>query len=298
MSRTAADIPTAIIVDLSLLDISSLRYSERVRAPNSPAEFAHHRTGHELRGRPQVLLSRPSPVSPRSPRGREQQTGRGGPKIRTRAEQTAILLTCVIWVTRRRRRPTPAHWRKIPRAPWPPSIARKCPSGQWFRLGPRERERLAGEDASVNQFRISGDSIAPVWPQQRRMVRAACMEKDHEQDQRHLEAHRTRRSSPTCGYRVGCGEWRQPLRSCLQGNSHPQRRHRVRLTACEPWPCVRCGGTSCPETGRPPGAWARLNARFSEKAGKNLPAFLQCTSRRIGLASVSTTRASSPRLRS
>jgi len=34
-----------------------------------------------------------------------------------------------------------------------------------------------------------------------------------------------------------------------------------------------CGGTSCPKTGRPPGAWATLSARFSEKAGKNLPAF-------------------------
>src|SRR5262249_62090401 len=101
-------------------------------------------------------------VSPRSPRGREQQTGRGGPKIRTRAEQTAILLTCVIWVTRRRRRPTPAHWRKNPRAPWPPSIARKCPSGQWFRLGPRERERLAGKNASVKPLHTPGENSWPV----------------------------------------------------------------------------------------------------------------------------------------
>jgi len=31
MSRTAEDIPTAIIVDLSLLDISSLRYPEKLR---------------------------------------------------------------------------------------------------------------------------------------------------------------------------------------------------------------------------------------------------------------------------
>src|SRR5262245_18292290 len=68
MSRTADDIPMAIIVDLSLLDISSLRYSERVRAPNSPAEFAHHRTGHELRGAPSGASESPLTVCPRSPR--------------------------------------------------------------------------------------------------------------------------------------------------------------------------------------------------------------------------------------
>src|SRR5262245_39495614 len=66
-SRTAADIPTAIIVDLSLLDISSLRYSERVRARNSPAEFAHHRTCHELTGAPSDASESPLAVPPTFP---------------------------------------------------------------------------------------------------------------------------------------------------------------------------------------------------------------------------------------
>src|SRR5262245_61726583 len=52
MSRTADDIPTAIIVDLCRLDISSLRYSESVRTNLRTIEQAMKREG-----RPQVILS-------------------------------------------------------------------------------------------------------------------------------------------------------------------------------------------------------------------------------------------------
>src|SRR5262245_26725765 len=116
MSRTADDIPMAIIVDLSLLDISSLRYSERVRARNSPDEFAHHRTDHESRGAPSGASESPLALVPTVPPRQRTAKGRGGPKLRARAEQTAILLMCVIWATRHRRGPTPAHWSEPTRA--------------------------------------------------------------------------------------------------------------------------------------------------------------------------------------